>query len=461
MAVYTKVPKPQLEAFLKEYDLGTPVDFQGITQGVENTNYFLTTSKSKYVVTLFEKRVDRNDLPFFIDFMTFLSRNGINAPAPIADRQGEILKTLCDRPTIIISFLDGKDITNPTPADCAAVGKMLARMHLAAEGFAGARENTLGLTGWRTLAQKCSHDADRCADGLSDFIQRELEDLTRTWPDHLPSGVVHADLFPDNVFFKDGALCGVIDFYFSCNDAFAYDLAITLNAWAGDGGWSQPKAAALLKGYQSIRPLSDEEQHALPTLLRGAALRFLLTRLYDWLNQIEGAQVTVKDPLVYRDLLAFHSTQNQPNQTKNNMVEIYTDGACSGNPGPGGWGVLILTGGDEKELYGGAEETTNNRMELLAAIEALKATRDVVAVRLHTDSTYVKNGITQWINGWKRNGWKTAARKPVKNQDLWQALDQETQGREIDWRWVKGHAGNDGNERADELARRGASTLSD
>lgn|GEM_PF-26750 len=465
MAVYTHVPADMLAKFLKDYDLGDLVDFKGVTKGVENTNYILTMSSGQYVLTLFEKRVVERDLPFFLDFMKHLSDHGIAAPAPMLDRTGVALKRLCDRPAVIVTFLDGEDIANPDQGACEQMGRMLAKMHLYTEDFGDSRENSLGLNGWRALVGKCAPRADQCATGLRALIEDEIEELTRIWPDNLPIGAIHADLFPDNVFFQGDDLSGVIDFYFSCTDAFAYDLAITLNAWAGDGGWSKEKAAAMLTGYQSTRPLSEKELNALPVLLRGAALRFLLTRLYDWLHQVEGAQVKVKDPLVYRELLTFHRNQGSSRQKQQsqglNMIEMYTDGACSGNPGPGGWGVLILCDKGEEELYGGDLDTTNNRMEMLAAIEGLKATRDHKAIRLYTDSQYLKNGITQWIAGWKRNGWKTSTKKPVKNQDLWVALDEETRGREIDWRWVKGHAGDEGNERADELARRGLATVAE
>ena len=465
MAVYTHVPADALADFLDDYDLGDLINFKGVTKGVENTNYILSMSSGRYVLTLFEKRVEEEDLPFFLDFMKHLSDCGIDAPDPVPDKNGVALKTLCNRPAVIITFLEGEDIADPDEDACAQMGRTLAKMHLYAEDFGDVRQNALGLAGWRALAAKCAPRADECAEELRALIEDEVEELTRIWPDNLPEGAIHADLFPDNVFFQDGELSGVIDFYFSCTDAFAYDLAITLNAWAGDGGWSQSKAAALLQGYQSVRPLSEKELTALPVLLRGAALRFLLTRLHDWLHQVEGAQVNVKDPLVYRDLLEFHRNQDPSHQKQrsqgNEMIEIYTDGACSGNPGPGGWGVLILRNGGEEELYGGDLETTNNRMEMLAAVEGLKATRGEKKVRLYTDSQYLKNGITQWITGWKKNGWKTSAKKPVKNQDLWMALDEETKGRDIDWRWVKGHAGDECNERADELARRGVAAVTE
>ena len=401
MAVYTNVPKDALIAFLTEYDIGTLVDYQGVIQGIENTNYIVTTSNGRFILTLFEKRVAESDLPFFFSFMQHLSGRGINAPEIIVDKNGIALKKLCDRSAVIISFLNGQTLNQIDADACNQVGRTMAAMHNFAEDFSATRPNKLSLNGWRELADLCAPRADEVAPSLQSFIEIELNELTRTWPDNLPSGVIHADLFPDNVFFEDGKLSGIIDFYFSCTDAFAYDLAITLNAWAykegaapEQGGWSQENAAAMLKGYQSVRPLSEKEQLALPILLRGAALRILLTRLHDWLHQVEGAQVNVKDPLVYRDLLLFHRgealTSNVASSKEFDMTEIYTDGACSGNPGPGGWGVLILQNGTEEELCGGDLETTNNRMEMLAAIEGLKATKDEKQIRLYTDSQYLK-----------------------------------------------------------------------
>ena len=254
-------------------------------------------------MTLFEKRVAEEDLPFFMAFMAHLSSQGVAAPAPIADLDGRIVKSLCGRPAAIISFLDGGGVKTPTLSDCQEAGAACATLHLAAEGFNETRANALSLDGWRELVAACRADADRCAAGLADFVEAELRFLRETWPTNLPTGVVHADLFPDNIFFQDGRFSGVIDFYFSCTDYYAYDLAILLCAWVGEFGWDAAKAAALLNAYEARRPLTRAERAALPILLRGGALRFLLTRLYDWIHQVDGAQVRVKDPLAYRDLL--------------------------------------------------------------------------------------------------------------------------------------------------------------
>lgn len=307
MAVYTHVSEAELGAFLRDYDLGALVDFAGIREGVENTNYLLRTETGKFILTLFEKRVLEEDLPFFAALMEHLSAKGIAAPTPIQDRAGVSLRRLCERPALITSFLPGAKREPPSPNDCRSFGAALAQLHNAVGDFPMSRSNPLGLAGWRRLAQSCAGQADRCAPGLDNLIKEELAFLSANWPVRLPTGVVHADLFTDNVFFDGGSVSGFIDFYFACTDYFGYDLAISLNAWSFvNGAWRVENAGALLKAYASARILSEAERSALPILLRGAALRFLLTRLYDWLNQVEDALVTVKDPLEYRDILLRH-----------------------------------------------------------------------------------------------------------------------------------------------------------
>ncbi len=308
MAVYTHVNRPELDAFLAAYDLGAVIAFEEIEQGVENTNYALTTTRGRFILTLFEKRASESDLPFFAAAMAHCSDHGIPAPAPVANRAGSLFGRLCLRPAAVFTFLEGRQRMAPSPKDCALMGMCAARLHLASRGFALTRPNALSIEAWRTLASRCGPRADEAAPRLAALISDELAFLETSWPLGLPSGLIHADLFPDNVFFDGDALSGVIDFYFACTDAFAYDLAITLNAWAGSasGGFSTPNARALLAGYQSVRALTADECRALPILLRGASLRILLTRLFDFLNRIDGAMVAVKDPLAYRDLLLFH-----------------------------------------------------------------------------------------------------------------------------------------------------------
>ncbi|MCC3862327.1 homoserine kinase [Pseudemcibacter aquimaris] len=308
MAVYTHVTANDIAEFLEAFDVGEVVSFKGIAEGVENSNYLLATTKDKFILTLFEKRVNEDDLPFFMNLMKHLSDKGINCAEPVADKNGEVLKTLCGRPTALIGFLNGLSVTKPSAKNCRDLGIAMAEMHLAVADFDMSRANDLSLAGWVELAEKCETRADECKQGLSAIVHNEMEFLKDAWPNNLPEGIIHADLFTDNVFFLDDELSGLIDYYFSCHDALAYDVAICINAWCfeEDGSFNATKAANLVKGYQSIRPLTDEEIDALPILCRGSAMRFLLTRLYDWLNQVEGALVKVKDPLEYLSKLQFH-----------------------------------------------------------------------------------------------------------------------------------------------------------
>ena len=308
MAVYTDIRDDQLEAFLGQYEIGGLHSFQGIAEGVENSNFMLSTDAGRFILTLYEKRVDPADLPFFIALMNHLADRGINCPRAVAQRSGEHLGELAGRPAAIITFLDGVSVRRPQAAHCRQLGATLAKMHLAASDFAMTRPNALSVAGWRPLADRSLSRADEVSAGLADLINAELDHMETAWPSQLPAGVVHADLFPDNVFFLKGELSGIIDFYFACNDLLAYDIAICLNAWCFEADWSFniTKARALLDGYLSIRALEPAEYAALPLLARGAALRFLLTRLYDWLNVPEGALVVPKDPTEYIAKLQFH-----------------------------------------------------------------------------------------------------------------------------------------------------------
>jgi homoserine kinase type II len=308
MAVYTEVPDDELAQFVASYGLGALLSYKGIAEGVENTNYLIHTEKGPYFLTLYEKRVAPADLPFFLGLMEHLAKAGINCPTPVHDTEGRVLRTLASRPAAIITFLEGVWIRRPQPRHCGPVGKALAGLHVAGRGFKLKRANALGLSGWRPLYERFAARADEIAPGLAAAIRHELDDLEAHWPTGLDQGVIHADLFPDNVFFLGDALSGLIDFYFACNDALAYDIAVTLNAWCfeSDGSFNITKGRALLKGYQSVRPLSAEEREALPMLARGAALRFLLTRSYDWLHTASNALVKRKDPLEYLRRLKFH-----------------------------------------------------------------------------------------------------------------------------------------------------------
>ncbi len=314
MAVYTEVSGEDIAAFLTEYDIGALASFKGIAEGVENSNYLLLTDRAPFIVTLYEKRVARDDLPFFLGLMEHLATRGVRCPTPIRGRDGAALRELCGRPAAIISFLNGVWPRRIAPEHCAALGTALARMHIAGAEFAVERVNALSVTGWRPLFEGCRDRADTVKPGLAETLDAELAQIEVAWPGDLPAGVIHADLFPDNVFFAGFELTGLIDFYFACNDLFSYDLAVCLNAWCFErtGEFNITKAQQLLSSYREVRAFSAAELAALPLLARGAALRFLLTRLYDWLNRVEGALVKPKDPLEYLKKLRFHQGVSGP-----------------------------------------------------------------------------------------------------------------------------------------------------
>ena len=308
MSVYTEVSDEDLISFLDEYDIGEALAFMGIAEGIENSNYLLTTDTGPFILTLYEKRVNPEDLPFFLELMEHLARAGIPCPTPIRGRDGRALRSLCDRPAAIVSFLAGMWPRRITPEHCAQVGGTLADMHVAGTDFGRDRDNDLSVAGWRPLLQATGRDADRLRPGLYAELNADIGELERLWPRGLPVGVIHADLFPDNVFFRGGRLSGIIDFYFACKDVFAYDIAVCLNAWCfePDRSFNVTKAHRLLAAYRKTRDISGEEILALPVLARGSAMRFLLTRLYDWLNTPDTALVTRKDPTEYLDKLRFH-----------------------------------------------------------------------------------------------------------------------------------------------------------
>ena len=308
MAVYTDISEDDLKWFLTEYETGELLSYKGIAEGVENSNFLLHTSKDPLILMLYEKRVEKSDLPFFLGLMHHLAARGLSCPLPLPRRDGALLGRLSDRPAALISFLEGMWLRKPEAKHCREVGKALAQMHIAGEGFELKRPNALSIDGWKTLWEKSEARADEVEKGMSDEVRAEMDFLSAHWPKDLPSGVIHADLFPDNVFFLGDTLSGLIDFYFACNDLLAYDVSICLNAWCfeKDGAYNITKGTAFLDAYQSVRPLSEAERRALPILARGSALRFFLTRLYDWLTTPEGAMVTKKDPLEYLRKLRFH-----------------------------------------------------------------------------------------------------------------------------------------------------------
>jgi homoserine kinase type II len=308
MAVYTEVPDSELHAFVAQYEIGEVMACKGIAEGVENSNYLLHTTQGSYILTLYEKRVRREDLPFFLGLMQHLASKGLNCPTPLNGKDGNALRELCGRPAAISTFLEGMWPRRPNERHCQLLGGALADLHVKGRDFPMQRPNNLSLSGWRDLAHKTEGRADEVEAGLAKLIAGELRWLEDHWPRDLESGVIHADLFPDNVFFLGDKLSGLIDFYFACTDFLAYDLAICINAWCfeGDGSFNVTKAQKMVRAYDAHRKIPEAEIGALPTLARGSALRFLLTRLYDWLNHPPGAFVQPKDPLEYRRKLTFH-----------------------------------------------------------------------------------------------------------------------------------------------------------
>ncbi len=308
MAVYTEVPDNELRAFVDQYEIGEVVSCKGIAEGVENSNFLLHTATGAYILTLYEKRVHPEDLPFFLGLMQHLAAKGLNCPTPLNGRDGKALRELCGRPAAICSFLEGMWPRRPNERHCQLLGAALADLHVKGRDFPMTRPNNLSLAGWRELAAKTEARADEVEAGLGKLIAEELLYLDRHWPHGLEIGTIHADLFPDNVFFLGDKLSGLIDFYFACTDFLAYDLAICINAWCfePDNSFNATKARLMVKAYDAHRKLPEAELAALPILARGSALRFLLTRLYDWLNHPPGAFVKPKDPIEYRRKLTFH-----------------------------------------------------------------------------------------------------------------------------------------------------------
>lgn len=310
MAVYTDVDDEELIDFLAAYDLGSLLSCKGIAEGVENSNFFLHTSAGNFILTLYEKRVAERDIPFFLGLMEHLAGRGLSCPQPVRNRVGEALGRLAGRPAAIVTFLDGYSVHHPEATHCARLGEALAKLHLAGTDFSASRPNALSVEGWRPLFEPFAARADEVAPSLGEIVAAELDLLERDWPRGLPRGVIHADLFPDNVFFIGEEISGLIDFYFACTDALAYDLAICLNAWCFDarGTYDRAKGRALLAAYQRLRPLEAAEVEQFPLLARGAAMRFLLTRFVDWLDVPAGALVRPKNPLEYLARLRFHQS---------------------------------------------------------------------------------------------------------------------------------------------------------
>lgn len=308
MAVYTHIDETALKAFLAGYDIGTLVSFKGIAEGVENTNYFVETTQARYILTIFEKRVVPEDLPFFLEFMRHLRKKGIPCPDVITTRDGKTIAYIGHKAAIFTSFLDGEWPRVVAPHHCMTLGTTIGHMHKAAKDFPMKRRNTLSLPAWRALISACQDRADTVDKGLYPFLEKELDYLEKAWPKYLPRGAVHTDLFVDNIFFNGEKLSGIIDFYFGCTDYFSYDLMLAMNSWCFDrqGVLDTSKAAALLSQYNHARPFTKSEMKALPIFGRGAAMRIIATRLYDWLNPAPGALVKAKDPMEHVRILRFH-----------------------------------------------------------------------------------------------------------------------------------------------------------
>ena len=315
MAVYTDLKKEQIITFLSLYNIGSLISFYGITEGIENSNYYLKTTKNDFILTLFEKRTDKNDLPFFINIMIYLNDKKFKCPNPIIDKKGEYLQTLSGKPAVIVNFLKGKSKTELTIQDSFAVGSTMARMHVCSQDYNMKRKNSLSISGCEELLYKCDTSISKTLlneiePNIIEEIKYSLNFCKNNWPKKLPKGFIHGDMFPDNVFFKGDKISGVIDFYFSCTDFLVYDLAIAVNAWCFDNDriFNEAKFKSLINGYQSIRELNKEELFYLPLLSQAAALRFLLTRIYDWVTTPKNAGVIPKNPKEYIQKLRFHKT---------------------------------------------------------------------------------------------------------------------------------------------------------
>tara|TARA_Y100000590_G_scaffold464505_1_gene634126 strand:+ start:1256 stop:2224 length:969 start_codon:yes stop_codon:yes gene_type:complete len=312
MAVYTKLSEKKLKDFFSKYNLGKLLDHKEIKEGIENTNYFILTEKGKFILTLYEKRVEEKDLPFFISLMKNLFDKKFPSPEPIINRNGNYISEISGKKAAVVSFIEGnaKKVLNPN--DCFNVGVNTAKLHSITKDLTGKRENKLSVNSWRKIYNKVKNDCSKIHPNLPNIIEKNLDLIEKKWPENIPSGIIHADLFPDNIFFKANKMSGIIDYYFSCHDFYAFEIAICLNALCFEGrnenlSFNVTKAKKFIDGYSSIRKLEDEEKTSLKILCQGAAIRFLLTRVFDYLNLIDGAIVKIKDPVEYLKRLEFHN----------------------------------------------------------------------------------------------------------------------------------------------------------
>ena len=311
MAVYTKLNDHKIKKILSYYNLGKLDQFKGIEEGIENTNYFLTVEKKKFILTIYEKRVKSEDLPFFSNLMSSLNKSNFKCPAPIINKENKTITDFEDKKLMIVSFLDGKAKQNLSPQNCGSIGVEVAKMHEITKNFKFRRENNLSVNSWRSLFDTVKDECSKIHKDLPKLIEENLSDVEKNWPKNLPRGIIHADLFHDNIFFNKDKFSGIIDFYFSCEDFFAFEIAICFNALCFDGmkenlSFNVTKAKNFIDGYTSIRQLTSEEKNNIKVLSQGAALRFLLTRVFDALNTVEGAIVKIKDPVEYLKRLEFH-----------------------------------------------------------------------------------------------------------------------------------------------------------
>ena len=311
MAVYTKLNQSKVEEILSNYNLGKLDTFKGIEEGIENTNYFLSANKKKFILTIYEKRVQSEDLPFFSDLMSFLNKASFKCPAPILNNDNSTITNFDGKKLMIVSFLEGKSKSNLSPNNCKAIGIEIAKMHELTKNFKIKRQNNLSVNSWRNLFNSVKDQCSKLNEDLPKLIEENLLSVEKNWPKDLPKGIIHADLFNDNIFFNKDKFSGIIDFYFSCEDFFAFEIAICFNALCFDGikenlSFNVTKAKNFIEGYSSVRKLSNIEKQSIKVLSQGAALRFLLTRVFDALNTVEGAIVKVKDPIEYLKRLEFH-----------------------------------------------------------------------------------------------------------------------------------------------------------
>ena len=313
MAVYTKLTENNLKEFFLKYNLGKLINYKGIPQGIENTNYSIETDKGKFVLTIYERRVQEKDLPFFMGLMRNLFDANFLSPEPIINNNGNYITEILNKKAAVVSFLDGSSKKNLNPNDCHMVGIQTAKLHMITKNLTGKRENKLSVDSWRKIYKKVQKDCSRIHLNLTKTIEKNLDEIENNWPKNIPSGIIHADLFPDNIFFKNDKLTGIIDFYFSCYDFYVFEIAICLNALCFEGqkenlSFNVTKAKKFIDGYSSIKKLTEEEKKSLKILCQGAAMRFLLTRVFDYLNLTEGALVKIKDPVEYLKRLEFHNS---------------------------------------------------------------------------------------------------------------------------------------------------------